>query len=130
MSLYLTTGQAARKLRVSVSTLKRWLVDPEIQIAERRNGISEEHDAVSGKDCIVIISVLCMGGIHHGEKHIVDPFGVVLGLRDHLLRDVDSPDVGAAGRDGAAGSTTSAADVNDTLAFLRCEPSQRDFRHR
>jgi DNA-binding transcriptional MerR regulator len=37
MSHYLTTGQVARKLRVSVSTLKRWLVDPELQIAERRN---------------------------------------------------------------------------------------------
>jgi len=37
MSTYLTTGQVARKLRVSVSTLKRWIVDPEVQIAERRN---------------------------------------------------------------------------------------------
>ena len=37
MPVYFTTGQIARKLRISVSTLKRWLVDPEIQIAERRN---------------------------------------------------------------------------------------------
>jgi hypothetical protein len=37
MIRYLTTGQVARRLRVSVSTLKRWLVDPEVTIVERRN---------------------------------------------------------------------------------------------
>ncbi|MBD3393747.1 MAG: MerR family transcriptional regulator [Chitinivibrionales bacterium] len=37
MATYLTSGQVARKLRISVSTLKRWLVDPELSIAERRN---------------------------------------------------------------------------------------------
>jgi hypothetical protein len=37
MGHYLTTGQVARRLRVSVSTLKRWLVDPHVSINERRN---------------------------------------------------------------------------------------------
>jgi DNA-binding transcriptional MerR regulator len=37
MPNYLTTGQVARKLRVSVSTLKRWLVEPELLVDERRN---------------------------------------------------------------------------------------------
>ena len=37
MSAYLTTGQVARKLRISVSTLKRWLDEPEIHITDRRN---------------------------------------------------------------------------------------------
>ena len=37
MSHYLTSGQVARKLRVSVSTLKRWLSEPELKIVERRN---------------------------------------------------------------------------------------------
>lgn len=34
---YLTTGQVARKLRVSVSTLKRWLEEPTLNISDRRN---------------------------------------------------------------------------------------------
>ena len=37
MPVYLTSGQVARTLRISVSTLKRWLVDPELRIVERRN---------------------------------------------------------------------------------------------
>ncbi len=37
MASYLTSGQVARRLRISVSTLKRWLVDPELKIVERRN---------------------------------------------------------------------------------------------
>jgi phage antirepressor YoqD-like protein len=37
MGRYLTTGQVARRLRVSVSTLKRWLVDSNVSIDERRN---------------------------------------------------------------------------------------------
>ncbi len=32
-----TTGQTARKLRISVSTLKRWLEDPQLNIPEQRN---------------------------------------------------------------------------------------------
>jgi len=34
---YLTTGQVARKLRVSVSTLKRWLDEPCIVVSDVRN---------------------------------------------------------------------------------------------
>lgn len=37
MNNYQTSGQVARKLRISVSTLKRWLNDPELQMAEYRN---------------------------------------------------------------------------------------------
>jgi excisionase family DNA binding protein len=37
MAEYLTTGQAARKLRVSVSTLKRWLQDKNLPVDKRRN---------------------------------------------------------------------------------------------
>lgn len=37
MARYYTTGQAAKKLRVSVSTLKRWLASPEVNIVDRRN---------------------------------------------------------------------------------------------
>ncbi len=32
-----TTGQTAKKLRISVSTLKRWLEDPQLNIPEQRN---------------------------------------------------------------------------------------------
>ena len=37
MVRYFTSGQIARKLRISVSTLKRWLSEPELEIAELRN---------------------------------------------------------------------------------------------
>jgi hypothetical protein len=38
MASFLTIGQVARKLRVSISTLKRWLGDPELlKIEDRRN---------------------------------------------------------------------------------------------
>lgn len=37
MSQYLTTGQAARRLRVSVSTIKRWLEEPGCGAREKRN---------------------------------------------------------------------------------------------
>lgn len=37
MDTYLTSGQVARKLRVSISTLKRWLADPELSMEDRRN---------------------------------------------------------------------------------------------
>ena len=37
MDTYLTSGQVAKRLRVSISTLKRWLSDPEVEIVERRN---------------------------------------------------------------------------------------------
>lgn len=37
MAQYFTTGQVARKLRVSVSTLKRWLSEPHLKIPEKRN---------------------------------------------------------------------------------------------
>lgn len=37
MTRLFTSGQAARKLRVSISTLKRWLEDPEITIPDKRN---------------------------------------------------------------------------------------------
>ncbi|MDG5813609.1 MerR family transcriptional regulator [Chitinispirillales bacterium ANBcel5] len=36
-SCYLTTGQVASRLRVSVSTLKRWLEVHDLAIAEKRN---------------------------------------------------------------------------------------------
>jgi DNA-binding transcriptional MerR regulator len=37
MADYVTTGQVARKLRISVSTLKRWLAEPDLPIDKRRN---------------------------------------------------------------------------------------------
>ncbi|MBN2035537.1 MAG: MerR family transcriptional regulator [Chitinispirillaceae bacterium] len=37
MPKFYTTGQVARRLRISVSTLKRWLVDPALHISEQRN---------------------------------------------------------------------------------------------
>jgi DNA-binding transcriptional MerR regulator len=37
MSKFYTTGQVARRLRISVSTLKRWLEDPALRISEQRN---------------------------------------------------------------------------------------------
>lgn len=37
MVKYLTSGQVARRMRISVSTLKRWLADRELEITECRN---------------------------------------------------------------------------------------------
>ncbi len=37
MAHLFTSGQAAKKLRISISTLKRWLDDPELIISEQRN---------------------------------------------------------------------------------------------
>jgi DNA-binding transcriptional MerR regulator len=37
MTQYLTSGQVAKRLRVSISTLKRWLADPKLRFEERRN---------------------------------------------------------------------------------------------
>lgn len=37
MTHYFTSGQVARKLHVSISTLKRWLTNPELEISENRN---------------------------------------------------------------------------------------------
>jgi len=37
MIQHFTSGQVARKLRISSSTLKRWLDDPELDIPEQRN---------------------------------------------------------------------------------------------
>ena len=37
MENYLTCGQAARKLRVSISTLKRWINDPGLTMNTLRN---------------------------------------------------------------------------------------------
>jgi hypothetical protein len=37
MSKFFTSGQVARRLRISVSTLKRWLEDPSLRISEQRN---------------------------------------------------------------------------------------------
>jgi DNA-binding transcriptional MerR regulator len=37
MPKFYTTGQIARRLRISVSTLKRWLEDPTLRISEQRN---------------------------------------------------------------------------------------------
>jgi DNA-binding transcriptional MerR regulator len=37
MGNYLTCGQAAKKLRVSISTLKRWVGEPDLGIDELRN---------------------------------------------------------------------------------------------
>lgn len=37
MQNYLTSGQVCKKLRISISTLKRWLDEPDLNISERRN---------------------------------------------------------------------------------------------
>lgn len=37
MQKYLTSGQVCKKLRISISTLKRWLDEPGLNISERRN---------------------------------------------------------------------------------------------
>jgi DNA-binding transcriptional MerR regulator len=37
MPKFYTTGQVSRRLRISVSTLKRWLEDPVLRISEQRN---------------------------------------------------------------------------------------------
>jgi DNA-binding transcriptional MerR regulator len=37
MPKFYTTGQVSRRLRISVSTLKRWLEDPSLRISEQRN---------------------------------------------------------------------------------------------
>jgi DNA-binding transcriptional MerR regulator len=37
MPKFYTTGQVAKRLRISVSTLKRWLADPSLRISEQRN---------------------------------------------------------------------------------------------
>ena len=37
MIKYLTSGQVAKKLRISVSTLKRWLDEAELNISDQRN---------------------------------------------------------------------------------------------
>ena len=37
MSTYFTSGQVAKKLRISLSTLKRWICEPGVNIDERRN---------------------------------------------------------------------------------------------
>ena len=37
MTTYLTSGQVARQLHVSISTLKRWLAEQDLRIKEYRN---------------------------------------------------------------------------------------------
>ncbi|MBD3344838.1 MAG: MerR family transcriptional regulator [Chitinivibrionales bacterium] len=37
MTTFYTTGQIAKQLRISVSTLKRWLNNPGLPISDRRN---------------------------------------------------------------------------------------------
>lgn len=37
MVKFYTSGQVARSLRISVSTLKRWLEDPLLTVSEQRN---------------------------------------------------------------------------------------------
>ena len=37
MECYYTCGQIAKKLRVSMSTLKRWVAEPELRLQELRN---------------------------------------------------------------------------------------------
>jgi DNA-binding transcriptional MerR regulator len=37
MSKFHTSGQVAKRLRISVATLKRWLDDPALHISEQRN---------------------------------------------------------------------------------------------
>jgi DNA-binding transcriptional MerR regulator len=48
MEIYLTCGQVAKKLHVSISTLKRWANEPTLKMKELRNQngwrlFSEEH---------------------------------------------------------------------------------------
>ncbi|NLD99721.1 MAG: MerR family transcriptional regulator [Fibrobacter sp.] len=35
--VYLTSGQVAKRLRISISTLKRWLIESEMCFSEYRN---------------------------------------------------------------------------------------------
>lgn len=48
MEVYLTSGQVAKKLRISISTLKRWLSEPELEVEVRRNSngwrLFSQHD--------------------------------------------------------------------------------------
>lgn len=37
MPTYFTSGQVARKLHVSISTVKRWIAHPELKLTEYRN---------------------------------------------------------------------------------------------
>lgn len=37
MPKFYTSGQVARRLRISVSTLKRWIEDPALHVSEQRN---------------------------------------------------------------------------------------------
>lgn len=37
MEQFYTSGQVAKKLRISTSTLKRWLLQEQVAIGERRN---------------------------------------------------------------------------------------------
>jgi DNA-binding transcriptional MerR regulator len=37
MESYLTCGQTAKRLRVSISTLKRWVGEPDLKMEELRN---------------------------------------------------------------------------------------------
>jgi len=37
MAMYLTSGQVARRLRISVSTLKRWVAEPDLSVSDHRN---------------------------------------------------------------------------------------------
>ena len=37
MENYVTCGQAAKRLRVSISTLKRWVHEPSLSMEELRN---------------------------------------------------------------------------------------------
>jgi DNA-binding transcriptional MerR regulator len=54
MIQHFTSGQVARKLRISSSTLKRWLDDPELDIPEQRNtmagGFFSDEDIVRLKE--------------------------------------------------------------------------------
>ncbi len=51
MPTYLTIGQVAQKLRISTSTLKRWLSEPQLSMVDRRNHIGwrlfDERDIVT-----------------------------------------------------------------------------------
>lgn len=37
MTNFFTSGQVAKRLRISISTLKRWLEEPELKISNHRN---------------------------------------------------------------------------------------------
>lgn len=37
MGSYLTCGQTAKRLRISISTLKRWVSEPDLRMEELRN---------------------------------------------------------------------------------------------